>query len=63
MADAVPPTDAPGMEDPSRQAPGQEPPPLDAIRIKGPGAKGLNKPAVLIAAGSGDCARAEMNRQ
>jgi type IV secretory pathway VirB10-like protein len=41
------------MEDPPRQTPGQEPPPLDAIRVKGPNAKGLNKPAILIAAGSG----------
>jgi type IV secretory pathway VirB10-like protein len=53
MADGVPPTGASGMEDPPRQAPGQEPPPLDEIRVKGQSAKGLNKPAILIAAGSG----------
>lgn len=53
MADGVPPTAAPGMEDPPPQPMGQEPPPLDAIRVKGPQAKGLNKPAVLIAAGAG----------
>jgi type IV secretory pathway VirB10-like protein len=53
VADAVTPIAASGMEDLSRQTPGQEPPPLDAIRVKGPHAKGLNKPAILIAAGSG----------
>lgn len=53
MADGVPPTSASGMDDPPRQPPEQEPPPLDAIRVKGPNAKGLNKPAILIAAGSG----------
>lgn len=53
MADVVPPTSASGMEDPPRQPPEQEPPPLDAIRVKGPQPKGLNKPAILIAAGSG----------
>lgn len=53
MADGVPPTAAPGMEDPPPRPVGQEPPPLDAIRVKGPQAKGLNKPAVLIAAGAG----------
>lgn len=29
------------------------PPPLTDIRVKGPGAKGLNKPAILIAVGGG----------
>ena len=53
MVDGVPPTSASGMEDPARQPPCQEPPPLDAIRIKGSNAKGLNKPAILIAAGTG----------
>lgn len=53
MADGAPPTGASGMEGPPRQTPGQEPPPLDAIRVRGPSAKGLNKPAILIAAGSG----------
>ncbi len=53
MDNGVPPTAASDMEDPPRQSHGQEPPPLDAIRIKGPQAKGLNKPAILIAAGSG----------
>jgi type IV secretory pathway VirB10-like protein len=32
---------------------GAPPPPLDAIRVKGPGAKGLNKPAILVAAAGG----------
>lgn len=53
MADGVPPTATAGVEDPPRQTPGEEPPPLDAIRVKGPHAKGLNKPAILIAAGTG----------
>lgn len=53
MADGIPPTTASGMEDPARQPPGQEPPPLDAIRVKGSNAKGLNKPAILIATGTG----------
>jgi type IV secretion system protein VirB10 len=41
------------MEDPAREPPGREPPSLVAIRVKGPPAKGLNKPAILLAAGSG----------
>lgn len=49
MADGIPPTTAPGMEDPPRQ----EPPPLDAIRVKGAQARGLNKPAILVTAGAG----------
>ncbi|RYZ11443.1 MAG: TrbI/VirB10 family protein [Alphaproteobacteria bacterium] len=53
MVDGVPPTTASGMEDPARQPPCQAPPPLDAIRVKGANAKGLNKPAILIAAGTG----------
>ena len=49
MADGVPP--APPM---GEAAPDANPPPsLSTIRVKGPGAKGLNKPAILIAAGGG----------
>lgn len=47
MADGLPPK--PPADD---ATPNQNPPPpLSAIRVKGPGAKGLNKPAILIAAG------------
>lgn len=47
MADGLPPK--PPADD---ATPDQNPPPpLSAIRVKGPGAKGLNKPAILIAAG------------
>lgn len=49
MADGVPPAPPIGEE-----APDANPPPsLSTIRVKGPGAKGLNKPAILIAAGGG----------
>jgi type IV secretion system protein VirB10 len=41
------------MEDPPRQPADQAPPPLDAIRVKGPQARGLNKPAIVAAAGGG----------
>ncbi|RYG00921.1 MAG: hypothetical protein EON94_08635, partial [Caulobacteraceae bacterium] len=51
MAEVTPPASAPKTEDAARQA-GDEPPPLDAIRVNGARAKGLNKPAILIAAGS-----------
>lgn len=51
MADGVPPRD-PGMDEPA-PPPQAEPPPLDAIRVKGAGARGLNKPAILAAAGTG----------
>jgi type IV secretory pathway VirB10-like protein len=56
VADGLPPrpdADDDGMDEPPRQQPATEPPPLDAIRIKGRGAKGLNKPAIMIAAGGG----------
>ncbi len=62
MADGVPPASGPGMAEPPEdqppkdqesQQPGAEPPPLDAIRVKGRGAKGLNKPAIMMAAGGG----------
>lgn len=52
MADGTPPnTTAP--EDEPRQPVAPEPPPLDAIRIKGPPARGLNKKAIIGAAGGG----------
>jgi type IV secretion system protein VirB10 len=45
------------MDEPPRepvgQPPAQEPPPLDAIRVRGAQARGLNKPAILAAAGGG----------
>jgi type IV secretory pathway VirB10-like protein len=56
VADGLPPrpdADDDGMDESPRPQPGTEPPPLDAIRIKGRGAKGLNKPAIMIAAGGG----------
>ncbi len=49
MADGVPPAPPIG-----EAAPDANPPPsLSSIRVKGPGAKGLNKPAILIAASGG----------
>jgi type IV secretory pathway VirB10-like protein len=53
MADGLPPTpDAASDEPPPQEtASPTEPPQLDAIRVKGPGARGLNKPAILTAAG------------
>lgn len=53
MADGLPPRPDAGADEPPRPEPGAEPPPLDAIRVKGPGAKGLNKPAILAIAGGG----------
>jgi type IV secretion system protein TrbI len=56
MADGVPPTQSPADDPaspPRGDGAGQPPPPLSSIRVKGPGAKGLNKPAILIAAGGG----------
>jgi len=53
MADGNPPRPDAGMDEPPRPRPDAEPPPLDEIRVKGPGAKGLNKPAILAAAGGG----------
>lgn len=45
---------APGMDEPSPPAsPDPQPPPLDAIRVRPGGVRGLNKPAILIAAGGG----------
>lgn len=49
MADGIPPRD-PVSDEPAQEP---QPPPLDSIRVKGPGAKGLNKPAILAAAGGG----------
>lgn len=50
MADNGP-LSGPGAAD--RPTGQDEPPSLDAIRVKGPGAKGLNKPAVIAVAGAG----------
>jgi type IV secretory pathway VirB10-like protein len=53
MADGLPPTPEAASDEPHPQQPASptEPPQLDAIRVKGPGARGLNKPAILTAAG------------
>ncbi len=55
MADRLPPRSDADADDPPLQEPASptEPPQLDAIRVKGPGARGLNKPAILTAAGGG----------
>ncbi len=55
MADGLPPNPDAGADEPPPQEPASptEPPQLDAIRVKGPGARGLNKPAILTAAGGG----------
>lgn len=53
MADGIPLDPGSGMDEPPRQPTAQEPPPLDAIRVRGPQARGLNKPAILAAAGGG----------
>jgi len=57
MADGLPPRPDAGTDgdEPTPQQPASptEPPQLDAIRVKGPGARGLNKPAILAAAGGG----------
>jgi type IV secretion system protein VirB10 len=55
MADGLPPNPDAGADEPPPQEPANltEPPALDAIRVKGPGARGLNKPAILTAAGGG----------
>ena len=55
MADGLPPNPDAGADQLPPQEPANptEPPQLDAIRVKGPGARGLNKPAILTAAGGG----------
>lgn len=55
MADGLPPRPDADAYEPPQQQPAQptEPPPLDAIRVKAPGARGLNKPAILATAGGG----------
>ncbi len=55
MADGLPPNADAGADEPAQQEPANatEPPQLDAIRVKGPGARGLNKPAILVGAGGG----------
>lgn len=52
MADGIPPNTT-ALEDEPVQPAAPEPPPLDAIRIKGPPARGLNKKAIIAAAGGG----------
>jgi len=51
VADGIPPLVDGQDEPPPRSQP--EPPPLDSIRVRGQGAKGINKPAILGAAGGG----------
>lgn len=53
MTDAAAPSPPAGSDGPPPMPPGQEPPPLGPIRIKGPRAKGLNKRGILVAAGGG----------
>jgi type IV secretory pathway VirB10-like protein len=55
MADGLPPRPDADADEPPQQEPTNptEPPQLDAIRVKGPDARGLNKPAILTAAGGG----------
>lgn len=55
MADGLPPRPDADADEPPPQPPASpaEPAPLDAIRVKGAGARGLNKPAILTAAGGG----------
>jgi len=55
MADGLPPNPDADADEPPPQQPNTptEPPPLEVIRVKGPGARGLNKPAILTAAGGG----------
>jgi type IV secretion system protein TrbI len=55
MADGLPPRPDADADEPPQPPPASptEPPQLDAIRVKGPGARGLNKPAILTAAGGG----------
>jgi type IV secretion system protein TrbI len=55
MADGVPPQGASGMDElpRSKPGPGPEPPPLTNIRVRGPTARGLNKPAILAGVGGG----------
>lgn len=51
MADGLPPRPPSANSEPPRE-PGA-PPPLTDVRVRGPGAKGLNKPAILLAVGGG----------
>ena len=55
MADGAPPHAGAGAHEPAPDPSSHPaaPPPLDAIRVRGPGARGLNKPAILMAAGGG----------
>lgn len=55
MADGLPPRPDADADEPPQEQPNNptEPPQLDAIRVRGPGARGLNKPAILTAAGGG----------
>ncbi len=53
MADGPRPRSSAGMAEPPRKESISEPPSLDAIRVKGPGARSLNKPAILTTAAGG----------
>ncbi len=51
MADGIPPRPSPDNDEARPPNGPGAPPPLTDIRVKGPGAKGLNKPAILIVIG------------
>lgn len=53
MADGLPPRPPNANDEPSPAQRPDTPSPLTDIRVKGPGAKGINKPAILIATGAG----------
>ncbi|MEY2756759.1 MAG: hypothetical protein RIR33_537 [Pseudomonadota bacterium] len=55
MADGLPPKTGADADEPPPKQPASptEPPQLETIRVKGPGARGLNKPAILAGAGGG----------
>lgn len=55
MADGLPPKTGADADEPPPKQPASptEPPQLETIRVKGPGARGINKPAILAGAGGG----------
>lgn len=53
MGDDIPAAATAAIAGPPSGPASQEPPPLDAIRIKAPHPRGVNKPAILIAVGVG----------
>jgi type IV secretory pathway VirB10-like protein len=53
MGDGIPPRNGDGVAEPQQPRNEGPPPPLDTIRVRGASAKGLNKPAILAAAGTG----------